>query len=513
MNGEDKQSNSVDFSLGVDLHQIVEGGLLAGNVSGESALLVRRGGEFFIIGASCTHYHGPLEKGLLVGDSIRCPWHHACFDIRSGKALRAPALDPVPAWRVEQIGEKIYAREKRDEVARQKPPAGGPQSIVIIGAGAAGLAAAATLRDEGYDGALVLVGADSSAPYDRPNLSKDYLAGSAPEEWLPLREANFYKERRIDLRLNSRAKNIVVADRIVELETGERLRYDALLLATGADPVKLTAPGADLPHVHYLRSLADSRALIAATGSAKRAVVIGASFIGLEVAASLRARNIETHVVAPEKIAMARILGPELGAYVQSLHVAHGVNFHLGETVASISERSVALASGAIIAADLVIIGVGVRPALSLAESAGLAVDRGVLVDERLETSARGIFAAGDIARWPDRLTGERIRVEHWVVAERQGQTAARNMLGRKEPFDAAPFFWSQHYDVTISYVGHAATWDRTEIAGKIADGDCVVAYFEKGKKIAVASISRDLDSLRAEVEFEKAIGASPRRS
>jgi NADPH-dependent 2,4-dienoyl-CoA reductase/sulfur reductase-like enzyme/nitrite reductase/ring-hydroxylating ferredoxin subunit len=512
MNG-DEQPSGMDFSLGVDPQQVEDGGFLAGSVGGEPALLIRRGGDFFIIGASCTHYHGPLEKGLLVGDSIRCPWHHACFDIRSGKALRAPALDPVPAWRVERIGEKICAREKLAKAMRPKLPPGGPQSIVIIGAGAAGLAAAATLREEGYEGALNLVGADPSAPYDRPNLSKDYLAGSAPEEWLPLRDENFYKRRRIDLRLNSRAKSIMVADRIVELESGERLRYDALLLATGADPVKLTAPGADLPHVHYLRTLADSRALIAATGSAKSAVVIGASFIGLEVAASLRARNIETHVVAPEKIPMARILGPELGAYVQSLHVAHGVKFHLGETVESISEQNLVLSSGATIAGDLVIIGVGVRPALTLAESAGLAVDRGVLVDERLETSAPGIFAAGDIARWPDRLTGERIRVEHWVVAERQGQTAARNMLGRKEPFDAAPFFWSQHYDVTISYVGHAAAWDQTEIAGKIEDGDCVVAYLEKGKKIAVATISRDLDSLRAEAEFEKAIGASPRRS
>jgi NADPH-dependent 2,4-dienoyl-CoA reductase/sulfur reductase-like enzyme/nitrite reductase/ring-hydroxylating ferredoxin subunit len=509
----DDEKLSIDFSLGVDPLQVEEGGLLAGHVSGEPAMLIRRGGEYFVIGSACTHYHGPLADGLLVGDTVRCPWHHACFDIRTGKALRAPALDAIPAWSVELVDNRLYATERLAPVARPKAPTGGPRSIVIIGAGAAGLAAAATLREEGFDGALVLISADPSAPYDRPNLSKDYLAGSAPEEWLPLRDEAFYRTQKIDLQLAARARSIDVNERTVELETGERLHYDALLLATGAEPIKPPIPGADLPHVHYLRSLADSRALIAAASAAKSAVVIGASFIGLEVAASLRARDVETHVVAPETVPMARILGPELGAYVHSLHVAHGVNFHLGDTVASISRNNVVLASGAAIAADLVIIGVGVRPCLSLAEAAGLAVDHGVSVDEYLETSAPGVFAAGDIARWPDRLTGERIRVEHWVVAERQGQTAARNMLGRKHPFDAAPFFWSQHYDQTISYVGHAASWDRTEITGKVADGDCVVAYFRNGQRVAVASLSHDLDSLRAEVELETAIGASPRRS
>lgn len=514
MNNDDETSKGVDFSQGVDPRQPKDGGFLSGHVSGEPALLVRRGGEFFVIGASCTHYHGPLADGLLVEDTIRCPWHHACFDIRTGKALRAPALDAIPTWRVELIGDRLYARERLVPAAQaEAPPAAGSQSIVIIGAGAAGLAAAVTLREEGYAGALVLIGADPAAPYDRPNLSKDYLAGSAPEEWLPLRDAGFYAEKRIDLRLGARAKSLAVGDRSVELETGERLRYDALLLATGADPIRLTAPGADLPHVYYLRTLADSRALIAAAASAKRAVVIGASFIGLEVAASLRARGLDTHVVAPETVPMARILGPELGAHVRSLHMARGVIFHLGDTVAAISRENVALASGRTIDADVVVVGIGVRPALSLAEAAGLAVDRGVLVDDYLETSAPGVFAAGDIARWPDSLTGEHIRVEHWVVAQRQGQTAARNMLGAKERFDAAPFFWSQHYDAAISYVGHAASWDRTEITGNVEDGDCVVAYFQKDRKVAVASVSRDLDNLRAEVEFEKSIGMATRRS
>ncbi len=510
MSEDETPPQGPDFSKGVDQQLVGDGALLPGHVGGEGAIAVRRGDEVFIIGASCTHYHGPLAEGLVVGDAIRCPWHHACFELRTGRAVRAPALDPVPAWRVEQIDGKIFARERLPAPPRERQ-AEGPKSIIIVGGGAAGLAAAVALRREGFEGSLVMVSADPSAPYDRPNLSKDYLAGSAPEEWLPLRDDEFYKSQRIDLRLSARVKSLLIGECAVELETGERLSYDALLLATGADPVRLSTPGVDLPHVHYLRTLADSRALIAAATSAKRVVVIGASFIGLETAAALRTRGLEIHVVAPEDIPMARILGPELGAYVRSLHEERGVVFHLGQSVASISKDAVTLSTGKSVPADLVIIGVGVRPTVALAEAAGLKMDKGVLVDEFLETSAAGVFAAGDIARWPDRLTGQNIRVEHWVVAERQGQTAARNMLGRREPFEAVPFFWSQHYDVAISYVGHAASWDRTQITGNVQEGDCVVEYFQSGKKVAVASVSRDLDSLRAEAEFERAIAAAPR--
>jgi len=348
---------------------------------------------------------------------------------------------------------------------------------------------------------------DSAEPIDRPNLSKDYLAGSAPEDWVPLRPREFYTDNNIDLRLNTEVIGIDTKTRQVMIAGGKNLLYDRLLLATGAEPVRLSIPGAEHPHVHTLRSLADCRAIIESAKGARRAVVIGASFIGLEAAAALRARDIEVHVVAPEQRPMERVLGPEMGDFVRALHEQHGVVFHLQDTVTAIEERRVALESGVRLEADLVVVGVGVRPRLTLAEKAGLVMDRGVLVDAYLQTSVPGIYAAGDIARCPDSHSGDRIRVEHWVVAERQGQVAACNMLGLNERFDAVPFFWSQHYDVPINYVGHAEHWDEIAIDGDINSKDCLVRYKNNGRVLAVASIFRDVENLQAELAMERNSG------
>jgi NADPH-dependent 2,4-dienoyl-CoA reductase/sulfur reductase-like enzyme/nitrite reductase/ring-hydroxylating ferredoxin subunit len=511
MSEEEAKLDGPDLAKGVALSTIAEGAMLLGHAHGEPVLLARRGGELFAIGAICTHYGAPLADGLLVGDTVRCPWHHACFSLRTGEALRSPALNAVSCWRVEQRDGAVYVREKLKDVARQSVPAavGIPASVVIVGGGAAGNAAAETLRREGYSGSITMLSADESAPYDRPNLSKGYLAGTASAEWIPLRSPEFYEEQRISLKLGARVASIDKAGRHVLLADGRRYAYDALLLATGAEPVRIEVPGGNLPHVHYLRTLADSRALIAKALASRQAVVIGASFIGLEVAASLRARNVEVHVVAPETRPMEKILGAEVGNFMRKLHEDHGVVFHLGTTATAIDARSVTLKNGETLQADLVAVGIGVRPVISLAEQAGLAIDRGVTVDEYLQTSVTGIFAAGDIARWPDRLTGERIRVEHWVVAQRQGQTAARNMLGRRERFDAVPFFWTEQYDFGIAYVGHAERWDQAQIDGKLAERDCTITFRRGAKKLAVAVIHRDLEGLRAEVEFERTIAAT----
>ncbi len=466
---------------------------------------MRSGSEIFAIDAHCSHYHGPLAEGLVVGDSIRCPWHHACFDLRSGEATRAPALTALAVWQVEHEGDRILVRHKREQPKpRGKGSVDAPGRIVIVGGGAAGFAAAEMLRRQEFQGDIVMLSNDAAPPVDRPNLSKDYLASSAPEDWLPLRPDSFYAEAHIDLRLKTDAVSIDARARNVVLAGGGTVAYDRLLLATGAEPVRLPIPGADQPHVHTLRSLSDCRAIIDRVKGARRVVVIGASFIGLEAAAALRARDLEVHVVAPEQRPMERVLGPEMGDFVRALHEEHGVIFHLGDTVVGIDGKRATLKSGGVLEADAVVVGVGVRPRLALAEQAGLALDRGVAVNGYLETSIPGIYAAGDIARWPDPHSKENIRVEHWVVAERQGQTAARNMLGAREAFDAVPFFWSQHYDVPINYVGHAEKWDEIAIDGDIAGRDCLLKYKSGGRVLAVASIYRDLASLKAELAMEQ---------
>jgi NADPH-dependent 2,4-dienoyl-CoA reductase/sulfur reductase-like enzyme/nitrite reductase/ring-hydroxylating ferredoxin subunit len=499
------QATGPDLTQGIALAELTDGGKLVGHAGDEQVLLVRQGAEVFAVGPHCTHYHAPLVDGLLVGATLRCPWHHACFDLKSGEALRAPALSPLACWKVEQKDGRIFVREKIEQPQSvRKPSPSAPGKIVIVGGGAAGFAAAEMLRREDFGGGIVMVSSDNAAPVDRPNLSKDYLAGSAPEDWMPLRPDGFYAEADIDLRLGTEIASIDVKARQILTANGESIAYDRLLLATGAEPVRLPIPGALQPNVHTLRSLSDSRAIIASAQGARRAIVIGASFIGLETAAALRARGIEVHVAAPEKVPMERVLGPEMGAFVRALHEEHGVVFHLEDTVVAIDGKRATLKSGGTLDADLVVMGVGVRPRLTLAEQAGLSLDRGVLVNSFLETTIPGVYAAGDIVRWPDPHSGENIRVEHWVVAERQGQTAARNMLGRREKFDAVPFFWSQHYDLQINYVGHAERWDEIAIDGNIGAKDCLLKYKLKGRTLAVTSIFRDLASLQAELELER---------
>lgn len=499
-------SEGPDLTQGVASDALADGQMLSGHVGEEGVLLARRGNEFFAVGAACTHYHGPLAEGLMVGETVRCPWHHACFSLRTGEAMAAPALNPIDCWRTELRDGKVFVCERVDAKRDVQPvtTAAVPKAVVIVGGGAAGFAAAEMLRRRHYAGSLVMLSDDDAPPVDRPNLSKDYLAGTAPEEWLELRGSDFFHEQGIDLRLGTTVSSIDVGARTLALGDDSTLAFDRLLLATGAEPVRLQLPGIDLPHVFTLRTLRDCRRIIERATVARRAVVMGASFIGLEVAASLRARGVEVHVVAPDRRPMERVLGPQVGDFVRRLHEAHGVVFHLEDTATRIDERQVTLKQGGAIDADLVVVGVGVRPRLALAEKARLAVDRGVLVDPYLETSAPGIFAAGDIARWPDPRSGTAIRVEHWAVAQRQGQTAALNMLGGRQPFDVVPFFWSQHYDVPINYVGHAENWDEVVIDGDLDARDCALRYVRGGRLLAVASINRDLESLRAEVEMER---------
>ena len=491
-----------DFEKGFNIDDVADGKMLLGRAFGEAVLVARRGNELFAIGATCTHYGGPLAKGLMVDCTVRCPWHHARFNLRTGEAIAAPALNNVACYKIDKRGKQFFVTGKIDEKPGRKPKSS-PASVVIVGAGAAGGAAAEMLRREGYEGPVTLIGADEFLPYDRPNLSKDYLAGVAPEEWIPLRSADFYREQKIDTLTNTSVTTIDPQKKKITLSDGRSLGYDRLLLATGAEPVRLAIPGDDLPHVCYLRTLDDSRRIIDKAKSAKRAVVIGASFIGLEVAWSLRERKLEVAVVGKGSLPLEKALGRELGGLVRETHEANGVKFHLGRTPVAIQDRHVELDDGTKLDCDLVVVGIGVRPNIAIAEQAGIATDNGVLVNEFLETNVPGIFAAGDIARWPDPRAG-RIRVEHWVVAQRQGQTAARNILGAHEAFDLPPFFWSNHFDLHIHYVGHGSSDDRSTVSGNVKAKDASVIFRADENVTAVASIGRDLENLKAELALER---------
>ncbi|MGZ3455127.1 MAG: FAD-dependent oxidoreductase [Polyangiales bacterium] len=503
--GGQSEVSGPDFAKdGVAWADLPEGRPVAGQAGGEAVVVVRRGERCFAVGASCTHYGGPLAEGLVVGDTIHCPWHHARFELATGEAAGPPALNAIPCWGVERRGDRLYVLGRSPAHAgpggnpvsvQERAASKAPRAIAIVGGGPAGTAAAEMLRREGYEGPITLFAPEADSPVDRPNLSKDYLAGNAPEEWMQLRSPDFFAENRIELR---RTQVKAIQGRQLVLD-GSAIEFEALLLATGAAPVRLGIPGAE--RAHLLRTLADSRALIA--GAKGRAIVIGSSFIGLEVAASLVARGVEVHVIGRDEIPLERVLGRALGERVRDKHVSKGVNFHLGTSPVSIDDKGVVLEKSRI-DGDLIVMGVGVRPDTALAEAAGIAVDRGIVVDAELRTSVPGIWAAGDVARFPYAKTGERVRIEHWVVAEQQGQEAARSMLGKGRPYTRMPFFWSAHHDLTISYVGHAESWDRIDVAGDIAKDDCLVAYRRAGQTLALASIGRDQSLLEAEAALER---------
>jgi NADPH-dependent 2,4-dienoyl-CoA reductase/sulfur reductase-like enzyme/nitrite reductase/ring-hydroxylating ferredoxin subunit len=516
-----------DLEKGIEASSVGAGEMIAGHAFGEPVLLAHVEPNWFAIGAKCTHYGASLVEGVLVGETIRCPWHHACFELRNGAASHAPALNDLPCYDVHVENDLVRVSRKRsgahlhgsvrrprasrapENVVVEPKPITGPSSVLIIGAGAAGNACAEMLRREGYRGPVTLVDGDRDAPYDRPNLSKDFLAGSAPEDWLPLHPKEFFETQRLKILSGVTAQSIDAKSRTVRLSDGSTHSYDVLLIATGATPIRLDIPGGE--RITYLRTLGDCRGIIDKAGSAKNAVVIGGSFIGLEVAGSLVARGLKVRVVAPEKLPLERVLGTELGNLIREVHEKQGVTFHLGRTVRAIDPGAVVLDDGTRIEADLVVAGIGVRPNLDLAESAGVIVDDGIAVNEFLETSVSGIFAAGDVARWPDAYSDARLRIEHWVVAERQGQVVARNMLGFRDRFDDIPFFWSAHYDkISIRYTGHVERWDATKVDGDVTKMDCAVSYMVGGQRRAIATINRDHQNLENEVAMENELLLKP---
>ena len=495
--------SGIDFTQGIALADIPDTGVVSGHVGDDAVLLARVDGQLHAVSGSCTHYGGPLGEGLRVGDEIRCPWHHACFSLRTGQALKAPAFAALACWTVEVVDNLAFVRASADAAVEASPaPKHAPPSrVVLIGGGAAAFACAQRLRERGFDGSLVMLSADADPPCDRPNLSKDYLAGTAAEEWIPLQSPEFYTDSRIDLHLDCEVTSIDPTAKRVTTAGGETLDYDALVLATGSEPNHLSLPGFDLPNVYALRSQADSRALLAGIESATSVAIIGAGFIGLEAAGALRSRGLDVHVIAPEALPLSRIVGDALARDLLQRHRNQGVQFHLQSQTASFDGKALTLASGETINADAVLVGVGVKPRTALAQAAGLAVDNGILVDPYLRTSVDGIYAAGDVASYPH--GGGRARVEHWVHAERMGQCVADNLLGAVRSFDDPPFFWTHHYGTDLRYLGHGRGWTSVELEGSPADNDCLARYYRDGALIAAAAIGRDRDLLELQASLQ----------
>jgi NADPH-dependent 2,4-dienoyl-CoA reductase/sulfur reductase-like enzyme/nitrite reductase/ring-hydroxylating ferredoxin subunit len=500
MSHDDELPPGPDFSQGVPQLQVPAGGVLAGRVGEEAVLLSRLDDGFHAVSGSCTHYGAPLGEGLVVDGEVRCPWHHACFSLRTGRARRAPALSPLAKWQVQLQDDKVFVRTK-DEIEAPKPRPRTPRErIVIIGGGAAGFAAAQRLRQLGHEGSLVMLSADESGPYDRPNLSKDYLAGTAPEEWIPLRDEDFYKEQGIELRTSTEVTGIDAGKRVVRTADGKEYGYDALLIATGAEPRALPVPGLDKPNVHVLRTLADARAIIKACEDKDSVAFIGAGFIGLEAAGALRQRGLAVHVVAPETVPMERVLGADLGRFLAGLHAAAGVQFHLGAKIEGYDGSALSLGDGTRVPADLVIVGAGVAPRTKVGELAGLQLQEGIVVNDRLQTSSPDIYAAGDVARFP--WQGELARIEHWVHAQRMGQQAAANLLGADEAFADVPFFWTHHQGLDLRFCGYAGKWDEVKIDGDLQAKEFTARYYRGGKLVAGASLGRDHENLEIEAQL-----------
>jgi len=464
-------------------------------------LLVRIEGNCYALAAHCTHYGAPLAEGYLSGDRIICPWHHACFNARNGNLEEPPALDSLANYPVRIDGDDIFV-DLPDEVEdRRTPQMATPntkaddRTFAIVGGGAAGYAAAQTLREDGFQGRVVIVTPEDHKPYDRPNLSKDYLQGTAEPEWMPLRPDDFYSEHGIEVLHGKKVKSVSADKKELRLESGEALEYDRLLIATGGVPRTLNLPGSDLKNILVLRSFDSADTIIAAAEKAQNVAVIGASFIGMEAAFSLTKRGKSVTVIAPDKVPFQKTLGPEIGELFQKEHEANGVKFSLGSNVKGFegdgSVRKVLLETGDSIEADLVIVGVGVRPATDLLDGFELHKDGGVIADQYLSIGS-DIYTAGDIVHFPDARTGETTRTEHWRTALQQGRIAAHNMAGTPTPFTAVPFFWTTQFDVTLNYVGHAVDWDEIKYKGDLGSKDFLAFYVKAGQIVAVAGMNRD---------------------
>lgn len=476
-------------------------------------LLTRENGEYKAVGAICPHYGAELIDGVLCDGHVTCPWHHAAFRTAEGDLLEPPSLDALPEFPIHVEGSDLYLylpekfRKKRIPSMVDADPSKDDRTFVILGAGAAGYMAAQTLREEGFQGRIVLVSREDHLPYDRTNLSKGFLSGEVERKWLSLRKEDFFKDHHIEFLPGRYVVKVSTTGKMVEFLDGSTLPYDKLLLATGSEPRKIEVEGAQLRNIFTLRSLDDGDAIINAIYHAKRVLVVGASFIGLEAAAHLRERKIEVTIVAPEAVPFEKIFGSDIGYLFLRKHEETGVVFQLGRKVERFEGKGTVHAAilddGTRVECDLVVVGAGVMPATRYLEDITHEPDGGIRVDETMK-AADDVFAAGDLAAFPLWPGGEHVRIEHWRTALQQGRTAASSMMGRTTPVRTIPFFWTRQAGLNLRYVGHAKSWEETHTLGDVASEQFIVLYAHGGKVLAAAGNGRDRDMTAIEELMRK---------
>lgn len=483
-----------------NLHDLKNGEMKAITLDGNEILLCKIDNGIYALSAHCTHYGAPLADGVLNGDRIVCPWHHACFNARTGERLEPPANDSLQKFETRIEGQNVIVKLP-EKIEGNRPPStpiiknSDKRKFVIIGGGAAGYSAAQTLRGDGFDGEIILISKEDAAPYDRPNVSKDYLAGDADKSWMPLRGDTFYKDFGIELLLNKNVTGVSPKDKKVSFADGGNVSYDKLLIATGGEPRKIGIPGENLKNVFTLRSFEDSNRIINAAGDAKKAVIIGASFIGMETAYSLRKRGLDVLVISMEMIPFEKVFGKEIGKLFKKLHEENGVIFRLSFSLKEFTGKekveAVLLQNGEKFDADIVVMGVGVKPATGFLKNFKLLHDGSLKVDDYFKVTD-DIYAAGDIATFTDWRTGENMRIEHWRTAEQQGIIAAHNMMGLNIPNRTVPFFWTSQVGLSFNYVGHSSEWQEIIFKGDISSMEFIAFYIKNDKVYAAAGNFKD---------------------
>ena len=478
--------------------------------AGQTAiLLVRLEDGFHAVGALCSHYEAPLAAGALCNDRVICPWHHACFSVRSGEQLDPPGLDGIPVYPVRVVNGEVWVEipEQPAKIFPSGRNSKDSRSCVVMGGGCAGAYAVEALRANGFGGQVIWITGEEFPPVDRPLLSKGFLSGEASEQWIPLRDPGFYSARDIEVRRESWVTHLDAGKRTVLLDDGHTLNYDTAILATGAVARSLPVPGVELEGIFNLHSLDDSRKLRDAVKSASKAVVVGAGFIGMEVAQSLRKHQLEVTVIGPEAIPFERVLGPEIGELVRGLHEENGVLFRLGHTISAFEGdgkvQQVRLDDDSVLEADLVVVGIGVRPATDFIVGVERQADGSLVVDATMKVTD-DLYAVGDLARFPDWRTGKLIRVEHWRVAAQHGRIAGANVAGKDHSYRGVPYFWTRQFGQTLHYIGHAEDWDEIRFNGDPKARKFIAYYLKAGKVHAVAGMEREQELAELEERMRR---------